>query len=114
MVKSVTCCLQCYPVTALYEQHQIKCRNAGIIKTVFLSGREYCLKANWSSCLKGILKTYHIFNSIYFYIALKKFALAGDFKAVKVVLICYVSGILMLRISIHFFCKLPLHCTDKG
>ena len=66
-------CLQCYPVTALYEQNQIKCRNAGMIQTVFLSGREYCLKANWS-CLKGVLKTFPILNSIHFYIALKKFA----------------------------------------
>ena len=107
-------CLQCYPVTVLYKQNQIKCRNAGMIKTVFLSAREYCLKANWSSCLKGVLKTYPIFNSIYFYIALKKLhKVAGDIKAVKVVLICYVSGIVMLRISI-FFCKLPLHCTDKS
>ena len=97
-------CLQCYPVTALYEHNQIKCRNAGMIKTVFLSGREYCLKANWSSCLKGILKTFPIFNSIYFYIALKTLMhkVAGDVKAVKVVLICYVSEILRLRISIYF------------
>ena len=78
-----------------------------MIKTVFLSGREYCLKANWSSCLNGILKTYPIFNSIYFYITLKKLMhkVAGDIKAVKVVLLCYVSEILMLRISIFVFVR---------
>ena len=59
--------LKCYPVAALYEQNQIKFRNADMIKTVFLSGREYCLKASWSSCLKGVLKIYPTFKSIYFY-----------------------------------------------